>query len=340
METPHMHEVSSPQTGRSLLEGPFFRDLIFDQAGREFLRQRLLECLGGPWPEGSDLRVCVREIVQKDTYRIESITYEAVPGEPVPALVLVPDGISSTSPAPAIAVWHQHNGEWHLGKSEPAGLAGNPRHHTAVALVRDGYIVLCPDALCFEERRDPELAGGDYERFEFLRYLVSGKCLAWRNILDMRRAVDYLCSRPDVIATRLGCYGHSMGATFTWLVGPWEPRLRCLVGNCCLPTYHGIHRKKLLHCFSNFIPGWYRYGDTPEIVALSCPKPLHLNFGTKDEGSPIDEVRHAVERIARVYIQAGVPENFSYFIEEEAGHELTPTMWAHIQRFFLKHLQG
>lgn len=323
----------------ALLDGPHFRDMIFEPAGREFLRQRLLECLGGPWPDGGDLRPQVREVVKKDGYRIESITYEVVPGDRVPALVLIPDGVSPNSPAPGIAVWHQHNGEWHLGKSEPAGLAGNPMHHTGVALVREGYVVLCPDALCFEERQDPKLRGGDYERFEFLRYVVSGKCLAWRNILDMRRAVDYLVSRDDVDASHLGCYGHSMGSTFTYLVGPWEPRLKCLVGNCCLPTYTGIHKHKLLHCFPNFIPGWYRYADTPEIAALCCPKPLHLNFGGRDEGSPIEEVRLAVERIARVYRQAGVPENFSYFIEEEAGHELTPAMWTHVRHFFHKHLR-
>jgi dienelactone hydrolase len=281
----------------------------------------------------------VREIIPKDGYRIESVTYEAVPGEAIPALLLVPEGASAERPAPAVAVWHQHNGEWHLGKSEPAGLAGNPMHHTGVALVKEGYVVLCPDALCFEERQDPFLKGGDYERFEFLRYVVSGKCLAWRNILDMRRAIDYLVSRPEVQSDRIGCYGHSMGSTFTWLVGPWEPRLRCLVGNCCLPTYTGIHQHKLLHCFPNFIPGWYRYADTPEIAALACPKPLHLNFGGKDDGSPIEEVREAVARIARVYQQAGVPENFSYFIEEDAGHVLSPAMWEKVRQFFAQHLR-
>lgn len=327
------------EDGTPLLDGPFFRDMIFEPAGREFLRQRLLECLGGPWPEGGDPRPQLEEVIQKDGYRIERVSFEATGEDRIPALVLVPEGVSPASPAPAIAVWHQHNGEWHLGKSEPAGLAGNPMHHTGVALVKEGYVVVCPDALCFEERQDGKLRGGDYERFEFLRHVVSGKCLAWRNILDMRRTIDYICTRPDVDPRQIGCYGHSMGSTFTWLVGPWEDRLRCLVGNCCLPTYRGIHKHKLLHCFPNFIPGWYRYADTPEIVALCCPKPLHMNFGAQDEGSPIEEVREAVARIAKVYQLAGVPENFSFFIEEDAGHVLSPAMWTHVQKFFAKHLR-
>ena len=194
-------------------------------------RSRLLECLGGPWPEPCELRPEVHGTTRREGYRIESVSYEVEPADRVPALLLIPDGVDADRTAPAVAVWHQHNGEWHLGKSEPAGLAGNPMHHTGVALAREGYVVLCPDALCFEQRRDPTgvLEGGNFERFEFLRYVVGGKCMAWKNILDMRRAVDYLCSRSEVASDRIGCYGHSMGSTHTWLVGPWEPRLACLV---------------------------------------------------------------------------------------------------------------
>jgi len=300
--------------------------------------ERLLACLGGPWPEPCPLRPELREVIRKDGYRIESVRYEVEPGDRVPAMLLVPDGVDARHPAPAVAVWHQHNGEYHLGKSEPAGLAGNPMHHTGAALAREGYVVLCPDALCFEERQHARLKRGDYERFEFLRYVVSGKCMAWKNILDMRRAVDYLCSRPEVRHDRLGCYGHSMGSTHTWLVGPWEPRLRCLAGNCCLPTYRAIHRTHLLHCFPNFIPGWLQYGDTPDVAALIAPRPLHLNFGEEDRGSPIEEVRQAVQTIARAYEAAGAKENFTWFIEEGAGHELSDAMWERVRTFFRRHL--
>jgi len=303
-------------------------------------REKLLGCLGGPWPEPCELKPELRETIEKDGYRIESLTYEVEPGDRVPAMLLVPDGVDAEHPAPAVAIWHQHNGQWHLGKSEPAGLAGNPMHHTGVALAREGYVVLCPDALCFEERQSPHLKAGAFERFEFLRYVVAGKCMAWKNILDMRRAVDYLCSRPEVQEDRIGCYGHSMGSTHTWLVGPWEPRLKCLVGNCCLPTYAAIHRTHILHCFPNFIPGLFQYGDTPDIAALIAPRALLLNFGETDGGSPIQEVRQGVERIARAYAEADAAEQFSHFIEEGTGHVLSDAMWQRVRDFFRKHLRA
>jgi dienelactone hydrolase len=207
-------------------------------------------------------------------------------------------------------------------------------------LAREGYVVLCPDALCFEERQDEHNAGGDFERFEFLRYVMSGRSMAWKNILDMRRAIDYLCQRPEVDQDRIGCYGHSMGSTHTWLVGPWEPRLKCLVGNCCLPTYASIHRTHLLHCFPNFVPGLQQYGDTPDITALIAPRPLHLNFGELDPGSPIREVRDGVQRIARAYRDADAAGQFSHFIQPGVAHVLSPEMWHRCREWFATHLQN
>jgi hypothetical protein len=162
--------------------------------------------------------------------------------------------------------------------------------------------------------------------------------MAWKNILDMRRAIDYLLTRPEVKAEALGCYGHSMGSTHAWLVGPWEPRLKCVVGNCCLPTYAAIHRTKILHCFPNFIPGLHQYGDTPDIAALTAPRALHLNFGETDGGSPIEEVREGVQTIAAAYAAAGAADRFTWFIEEGAGHVLSEPMWRRVRDVFTKHL--
>jgi len=310
-------------------------------------RDRLQRALGGPWPAPFPLESQVERVMQQDGYRLEWLSFLAEPDDRVPAILIVPEGAGGDRPAPGICVWHQHNGEYHLGKSEPAGLAGNPMHHTGVALAREGYVVLCIDALGFEDRQNHEPAGSSgrprlkdmaYERFVFLRYLVNGKTLAWKNILDMRRAVDYLVTRPEVRADRLGCYGHSMGSTHTWLVGPWEPRLMALVGNCCLPTYRGIHREQLLHCFPNFVPGIYPAADTPDIAALTAPRPLHLNFGEKDTGTPIDEARRGALRIADAYRRAGAAENFSYFVQPGVGHVLSEPMWQQVRAFFGRHL--
>lgn len=305
------------------------------------MRDQLLDCLGGEWPQPEPLLTEIGAAsVAKEGYRIETLSYEAEPGDRVPALLLIPDGVDGARPAPAVAVWHQHGGQYHIGKSEPAGLAGDPMHHTGAAFAKLGYVVLCIDALGFEERQDATgtLNGPDYERFVFLDYVLKGKSLAWKNILDMRRAIDLLCERPEVDAQRIGCFGHSMGSTHVWLVGPFEPRLKCLVANCCLPTYRAIADQHLLHCFSNFVPGWWRYGDTPEIAALIAPRALHINLGEGDRESPINEARAGIERIAQAYARTGAGENFSTFIEAGAGHVLSERMWDHAKAWMAQHL--
>ncbi len=305
-------------------------------------KEQLLKGLGGPWPAGGDLKPKTVESVQKDGYRLEKVTYEVEPGDAIPAYVLIPDGVNGAHPAPAVAVWHQHNGAYTVGKVEPAGLGGSPMHHTGVALAKLGYVVICPDSLTFGERQDPtkKQLGGNYERFEFLRYLVSGKCLAWKDILDMRRTIDYLVTRPEVKANALGCYGHSMGSTHAYMVGPWEERLKAIVCNCCLPTYKAIHREHMLHCFPNFVPGIFQYGDTPDIVALIAPRALHMNFGETDGGSPIDEVKNGLKIISNAYSAIHADDKFSYFIEPGVGHVLSEEMWRRTKDVFAKHLKA
>jgi dienelactone hydrolase len=309
----------------------------------EKFRRHLLTCLGGEWPEPCALNVQPEgETISGDGYWIERLSYEVEPGDRVNALLLVPDGVDHENPAPAVAVWHQHNGQYHLGKSEPTGLEGDPSQWIGPALAKRGYVVLCPDAAAFEERQDPDkkLSGGQYERFLFLKYVVEGKSLAWKNILDMRRAIDYLCSRDEVRSDRIGCFGHSMGSTFTWLVGPWEPRLKCLVGNCCLPTYAAIHRTKILHCFPNFIPGLMEDGkDTPDVAALIAPRPLLLNFGEEDGGSPIEEVREGATLIAQAYADLDATDNFQCVIEPDVGHAITDSMRDRTLDWFDRHLE-
>ena len=129
-----------------------------------------------------------------------------------------------------------------------------------------------------------------------------------------------------------------MGSTHSWLVTPHEPRIRAAAGNCCLPTYEGIHEQRLLHCFSNFIPGWLQYGDTPEIASLIAPRPLHLNFGETDKGCPIEATRRGLRRIEQSYARERAAEQFTHFIQPATGHVLTDEMWRRIRDFFARTL--
>ena len=67
---------------------------------------------------------------------------------------------------------------------------------------------------------------------------------------------------------------------------------------------------------------------------MIAPRALHLNFGEQDSGSPIESVKRGIQRIAAVYQKAGVPENFTWFIEPDKGHVLSEAMWQHVKERF------
>src|SRR4051794_37967400 len=104
-----------------------------------------------------------------------------------------------------------------------------------------------------------------------------------------------------------------------------------------MPTYAAMERTDLIHCFPNYVPGWRQVGDTPDIAAMIAPRALHLNFGETDAGSPIEEVRTAIERIQQAYAARHAEDRFSSYIEPGAGHvlsdEMARRMKAHFARF-------
>src|SRR5438093_11674 len=175
-------------------------------------RARLLELLGtmpGPAPlDGQvEARFSVRRLGDQDRYGVarERVTYQVEPGERVAAYLFVPfrPGTRPGRRAAGLCL-HQHAGQFDLGKSEPAGLAGNPEQHYALELARRGYVTLVADHLCFEERRDPVLEGAAFERYEFTRRVSLGSCLQAKYSSDAVRGLDYLAARGEGDPARAG----------------------------------------------------------------------------------------------------------------------------------------
>src|SRR5688572_9389442 len=129
------------------------------------LTRERLRALLGLLPEPAPLEPRVEERIQLEGGLVrELVSYQVEPGERVRAYLFLPAGAERR---PAMFCLHQHAGQFDLGKSEPAGLAGNPQQHYALELARRGYVALVADQLCFEKRRDQRLEGGLFECFEF-----------------------------------------------------------------------------------------------------------------------------------------------------------------------------
>ncbi|MFW5798413.1 MAG: hypothetical protein ACOCXX_02035 [Planctomycetota bacterium] len=80
-----------------------------------------------------------------------------------------------------------------------------------------------------------------------------------------------------------------------------------------------------------------RIGDLVDVPELIAPRPLLVNAGTDDLGSPIDEVRRKIEQLRDLYREVDAPDNLVYN-EERTGHRFTETMKKATLAFFKTHL--
>src|SRR6266436_3562799 len=213
------------------------------------LRSDVLTHLGA-FPKRVPLRPRVGATIDERGYARARVTYRVEAGERVPAWLLMPHGAVPAGGWPALLAIHQHAGQYDLGKSEPAGLAGNSMYAYGQELCRRGYIVLCPDLLCFEERRTAKegrqgsrvLDDAGYERFEFTKRLLTGSCLQTKYLHDLTCAVDLLTSLPSVNRERLGVIGHSLGGLEALWLAWYDARIATAVSSCGFGLLHTIVR--------------------------------------------------------------------------------------------------
>lgn len=269
------------------------------------LTREQLKGLLGTLPPPCPLEPTVIERVDLGEVVREKVRLQVEPDDWAMAYVLTPRG--QTSAGPAMLCLHQHNGQFDLGKSEPAGLAGNPQQFYALELARRGYLTLSFDFICFEERRHPTLTGANYERFEFTRRLTEGSTLQAKMVTDAMRAVDYLVSRPEVDPLRIGCIGHSLGGQQTLFTAALDERIAAAVSSCGFASYASIFREAINHNFSAYVPGLSRQGDLGDILSLVAPRPFRIAAGTSDPIFPADGILDSVARAQRRYaaLEAG-----------------------------------
>jgi len=290
------------------------------------LRHALLNRLGR-FPERVPLSFTVGSKIDEGAYTRALATYAVEAGERVSAWVLLPNRTPPPDGWPAVLAIHQHDNNYDLGKAEPAGLAGNAMYSYGQELCLRGYVVLCPDLLCFEDRRPaPEVQhvnwvvdAAAYERFEFTRRLLAGSCLQTKYLHDLSIAVDLLASLPDVNHERLGVIGHSLGGLEAlWLMW-YDPRITAAVSSCGFGLLRTLVRDGINHGFATYVPGILEICDLDALVTALAPRAFLLTAGEADPLFPIDGVRSIIEKAQVAYAQAGMPERFGAIIFP-AGH--------------------
>jgi dienelactone hydrolase len=236
----------------------------------------------GPSPPRCPLNPKILSDVDCGAYVRQTVEYAVEEAERVKSFVLLPKTASGMTPA--VIAHHQHAGQFDLGKSEVVGLAGNPDQAYGAELAERGYVVMAPDALAFEERNWSAIEG-QAEYYELASRLVRGQTLLGKVLHDVRVALDYLATRPEVDPSRIGFIGHSYGGRMAIWASAFDERIRATVSNCGCVNYRNSLTRDAGIQMAFCVPGILTLGDLEDVLRLAAPRALLIQAAEDDKWS-------------------------------------------------------
>ena len=156
--------------------------------------------------------------------------------------------------------------------------------------------------------------GGGNEHLELgARSLLLGQSVARYFIHDARRALDYLASRPDVDAERLGVTGCSGGGCITTYIAALDPRVKAAAPACFINTFRKLFPGPTGDTEMS-LPAFLASGlDIADFVELPAPLPWLLIATTEDYFTP-EGARPVYEEAKRWYSLYGAEERVQFFV--------------------------
>ena len=287
---------------------------------QEAMRRELLQMIGGLPEKKTDLHARITGKIQMPGYAIEKLIYESLPGVYVTALVYSPDDHSVKHPAVLVPAGHATNGKIHYqGFSQ--------------RLVSRGYVVIAWDPVGQGERSQfwdvkagksrYNLVCGEHAVLGNLAYLAGANLARWE-IWDGMRAVDYLLTRTDVDAERIGITGTSGGGTQTALIAALDPRIKVAVPSCYITS---LPMRMASRIFvdpdsdpEQDLAGMVSQGiDHPGLLLLLYPRPVMVASAVLDF-FPIEGARKSFREVQRIYEQMGHGDHIA-MTEGYHGHQ-------------------
>lgn len=169
---------------------------------------------------------------------------------------------------------------------------------------------------------------------------------------DIWRTVDYLESRADVDARRLGMIGFSMGGIETWLAAAVDERIQVAVPAIGVQSFrwslennqwqgrartikaaHDVAARDLGErevnasvcraLWTKVIPGILDHFDCPSMIRLFAGRPLLILNGELDGNCPLGGARLAFAAAENAYKQAGAGDKLKIMVASGVGHTVT-----------------
>jgi hypothetical protein len=271
------------------------------------LSAKVTELLGGFPKQRTPLNPKTLEVRDFPGYRREKFVFESRPGMPVLAYLLLPKG-AKTPVATAMCIpGHGRGVDDIVGIDEQ----GNDRatkvfyeYDFAVQAVEQGLAAVAIEPIGFGCRRDARNKAKGLEQkacepVAGAALLLGQTILGWR-VWDIMRTIDWIETRPELDAKRVGVIGISGGGTCSLFSAALEPRIKAAMVSGYLNTFRACIMS-IAHCIDNYVPGILNYAEMYDVAGLIAPRPLFSEAGELDTIFPIAASVESFKRVKAVY---------------------------------------
>ena len=280
------------------------------------VRQQAVAAVGG-FPEKTPLNARTTGLVRKDGYTVEKVYFESRPNHHVTAHLFLPDSRKYLPPYPGVVSPCGHS---FAGKNAPA------YQRVGVTGAKLGFATLVYDPVEQGERH--QLRDGAEKWSTAREHCRIGKraaLLGWNaaqfRIWDGIRALDYLVSRLDVDARRVGVLGLSGGGTLSAYLNALENRFCAAAPAGFLSTIRDVYDNSGPQDAEQVIFGQLKFGfNHLGMVTMRAPSPVMI-IASHADFFPFMGAVDTFENAQRIYGMLGVPESV------ELMHTAGPHTW-------------
>ncbi len=280
------------------------------QVWQQRVRTSVINAVGG-FPQRTAMHARILGTIARNGYSIEKIIFESRPRFYVTALLFLPDPARYKAPYPGVIIPCGHSAE---GKALPGYQRG------ALLAAVNGIAALIFDPIDQGERHQ---GSGKISVHGHNVTGYSATLLGWNTatfrIWDGMRALDYLASRPDIDASRMGCMGNSGGGTLTTLISALDERVVASSPSCFISSLQHVCLAIGPQDAEQNLFGQMTFGlEHSGWLLLRATQPTRICAETKDF-FPIEGTRQTFAEVKAVYARLNVAERIS-LIENEGKH--------------------
>jgi cephalosporin-C deacetylase-like acetyl esterase len=303
-----MNDVAQQQLDQRETVIAGIRTVADAELRKKHVRETILDIIGGLPDYDGPLNPRISGRIEAGAYTIEKVIFESLPGFFVTANLYRPN---RPGRYPAILVQCGHTQE---GKPEPQRVAAN--------LALKGFVALTFDPIGQGEREqtycqqlDAPAAGWSVNEHlqAGAQCILIGRSVARYFIWDAKRALDYLLSRPEVDAARVGATGCSGGGALTTFIGALDPRLKAVVPSSFINSYRVLFTGPNPDSEMSFPNLLARGLDTADFVELAAPTPWLIQSTEEDYFTP-EGARLVYEEARRWFALYGAEDKLRFSV--------------------------